>query len=401
MALQSIENADLENKQVLVRFDFNVPLNDKQEIIDPTRIDLALPTLEYIINKGAKKIILLGHLGRPKSKVVPKLSFAPVASYIADKLKTEIILAESPYDNNLSRLISLPKTKIVMVENLRFWEGETTNHSDFCQLLAKLGEVYINDAFGCVHRKHSSVYGIIKHFPKTSYAGFLIQKEIDALTKIIESPSKPFYAVVGGAKISDKIKSIEALLPKVNKLFIGGAMAYPFLRSKGFNIGKSLCSDEDIKLASKLLSNPLREKIILPLDHITSPTLPFDKKFNKSEVKETQGQPINDNDIALDIGPKTIHFYCEQMKDASTIFWNGPMGLFEHTEFSQGTIEISKLVSQSQAFTLVGGGDSVSAVKKTGHYEMIDHISTGGGASLEFIEKGSLPGVQALKFGIN
>lgn len=395
MALKFIDSADIQGKKVIARFDFNVPLdkNDSKVITDSSRIDLAIPTIQYLLDQGASKLTLMSHLGRPKGEKDERYSLEPVAKYLAEKLEKEVILAQSPVDSGVKELLTLNETKIVLLENLRFDKGETDNTEEFASKLAQYGDIYINDAFGAAHRKHASVHLINKFFPNKNYAGFLIKQELEALDKVLNSPAKPFVAIIGGAKVSDKIKTIEKLIVNVNNLIIGGAMAYPFLKAKGHNVGDSLCSDDDVKLATSILKADKANKILLPVDHIVAPNF--------------QGEPeyVNDVNIAdgfmgLDIGEATINKYSTALQSAKTILWNGPMGLFENPKYEKGTMSLANIISSTDAFSLVGGGDSVSAVKKSGHADKFSHISTGGGASLEYIEKGELPGIQVLKFGI-
>lgn len=400
MAVVTIDQVDLEGKKVIARFDFNTPLgkpdeNGVREITDSTRIDLALPTIKNLLEQKVSKLILMSHLGRPKGKVDKNLSLEPIALYLAEKLNTEVVLSESATDTGLKTLLSLNHIKIILLENLRFHPEETNDDEAFAEKLASYADVYVNDAFGAAHRKHSSVHMINKFFNRGErFGGLLLKKEIEALTKVINKPEKPFVAVVGGAKVSDKIKTIEKLLVNVDNLLIGGAMAYPFLKAKGHNIGKSLCSDEDVTLAKSLINQDRGNKIILPVDHrvATSPD---------SKAENTDSEHIPDDQIGFDIGERTEHLYDSKIKEAKTVLWNGPMGFFEKSEFNKGTFSIARALSECSGFTLVGGGDSVAAVNQSGHAEKIKHISSGGGASLEFLEKGNLPGIQALSFGLS
>ncbi len=396
MAIKYIDSADLEKKRVLARFDFNVPLSKdgKQTITDTSRIDLALPTIKYILEHGCEQLILMSHLGRPKGQVDPKFSLEPVACYLAEKLGKDVILAEAAVDAGIKPYLGLKKAKIVLLENLRYHAGEEANDMDFAGKLSEYADIYVNDAFGAAHRKHASVYAVHHFFKNTAYAGFLIKQEVEALNQILNKPQKPFVAIIGGAKVSDKITTIEKLVTSVSHLLIGGAMAYPFLKAQGHNVGKSLCSNEDVELAKSLLKQDKANKIKLPVDHIISDSL---------EGKATQSNSIDipDSQMGLDIGKKTIENYANIIKEAKTILWNGPMGLFEKAQFAEGTMSLAKVIANSGAYSLVGGGDSVSAVKKSGVADQFGHVSTGGGASLEYIEKGELPGIQALKFGVN
>lgn len=395
MQLKNLQDADLKGKKVVARFDFNVPLTktEPRTITDASRIDMAIPTIRMILEKGASKLVLISHLGRPDGKVVPKYSLEPVAEYLALKLATDVILSESAVDNGIKNLLQLPETKIVLLENIRFLPGEEKNDMELAEKLSRYGDVYVNDAFGAAHRKHSSTHAINAFFKGRSYCGLLMKKEIESLSALIEKPAKPFVAVIGGAKVSDKIKTIEKMLVLVDTLLIGGAMAYPFLKAKGVTVGTSLCSDEDVNLAKQLLSADKGGKIQLPKDHVTS--LEFG-----GDPLPCPGTNIPSDQMGLDIGPLTIKAYSDHIKTAKTIFWNGPMGLFENKDFSKGTIVIADVISETKAFSVVGGGDSVAAVQQSGKADKFSHISTGGGASLEYIERGELPGVQALKYGV-
>lgn len=395
MALKFIDQAEIQGKRVLARFDFNVPLDksDRTKISDTSRVDLAIPTIKYLIDNDASKITLMSHLGRPKGKKDEKFSLEPVATYLAEKLDKDVVLAESPVDAGVKELLTLNETKIVLLENLRFDPGEESDDEEFASKLAQYGDIYVNDAFGAAHRKHASVHAINKFYKNSAFGGFLIKKELEALNKVLETPAKPFVAIIGGAKVSDKIKTIEKLLVSVNNLIIGGAMAYPFLKAKGHNVGNSLCSEEDVKLATSILRADKGNKVVLPEDHIAAQDM-------NGECKTINGRGIEDGWMGLDIGPSTINRYENVLKTAKTVLWNGPMGLFENPNYAKGTMALAKCLADSQAFTLVGGGDSVSAVQKSGHADKFSHISTGGGASLEYIEKGQLPGIQALKYGV-
>jgi phosphoglycerate kinase len=385
-----------KDKRVLARFDFNVPMDkkDPSKISDTTRVDEAVETIKYILEQGPKKLVLMSHFGRPKGTIDPLYSLEPVAKYLAEKLGMEVTLTETALDRGIKTLLGLNESKIILLQNLRFHPEEENNDRDFARTLATYGDVFVMDAFGAAHRKHASTYEVNAFFKNKAFAGLLMKRELEALDKIVHSPVKPFVAVVGGAKVSDKIKIIEALLNSVDKLLIGGAMAYPFLKAKGHTIGKSLCSDEDVALARRILGTPSKNKIVLPSDHIASDSL-------EGKPVEIGQSNITDDMIGLDIGPSTLQNYTDHLRSAKTVLWNGPMGLFENPSFAKGTLGIAKVLANLDAFTLVGGGDSVSAVNSSGLAEKMSHISTGGGASLEYIENGSLPGVQALKFGID
>lgn len=390
MQLKSIEEAELKGKKVLARFDFNTPLSktEPRQITDTSRIDLAIPTIKLLLEKGATKIILMSHLGRPNGEANPKYSLEPVATYLAEKLEMDVVLTSSAIDSGVKEFLLLPETKIVLLENLRFFPDEEKNGSDFAEKLALYGDVYVNDAFGAAHRKHASVYAITNFFKNRSYAGLLLKKEIASLSYLLDRPKKPFVAVLGGAKVSDKIKTIEKLLVLVDHILIGGAMAYPFLKAQGKVVGKSLCTDDDVKLAKQLLAQDKGHKIQLPSDHIIA---------SNPDSEGRSSVEITEDTMALDIGPQTIERYAHLIKSAQTIFWNGPMGLFENPKFNVGTMKMAELIAMSDAFSVVGGGDSVAAAHESGFSEKFTHVSTGGGASLEYIERGELPGVQALR----
>lgn len=396
MAIKYVDQIEFAGLRVIGRFDFNVPFDkqDKTKISDTTRIDSALPTIKHILDKGARKLILCSHLGRPDGQINMKYSLEPVAKYLSEVLGEEVVLTETCLDSGIKMLLEGTKPRIILLQNLRFHAEEEGNDFDFAKKLASYGDIFVHDAFGTAHRKHASTYGIIQHFQDGKYCGgFLMKKEAEALTKVVETPTKPYVAIVGGAKVSDKIKILEALVAKVDHLIIGGAMAYPFLKAQGKEVGTSLCVAEDVELAKKIIKLA-GNKLNLPIDHIVS--------------SEFGGAPENcgNTDIpagkmGLDIGPKTIEAYKSRLVGAKTVLWNGPMGVFENKDYNKGTFAIAHALADLKgAFTLVGGGDSVAAVGQAGLAEKMGHVSTGGGASLEFIEQGSLPGIQALRFGI-
>jgi phosphoglycerate kinase len=303
-------------------------------------------------------------------------------------------MSDTPVDAGVKELLTLNETKIVLLENLRFDAGETSNDEMFANKLSEYGDIYVNDAFGAAHREHASVHIIQRFYTARNYAGFLIKKELEALNYISNKPKKPFVAIIGGAKVSDKIKTLERLTPVVDKMIIGGAMAYPFLKAKGFEVGSSLCSDEDVQLAKSLIRQDKGNKITLPIDHVVSGSFDGQPEF-------CNGENIPNDKMALDIGEKTSANFSKIISEAQTILWNGPMGIFEDENYAKGTFSLCEAISKSDAYSVVGGGDSVSAVNKSGLSESFTHISTGGGASLEYIEKGDLPGIRALKFVIN
>ena len=391
MAWNPLSNAELNGKKILVRFDFNVPM-EGEKITDTTRIDSCLETIQHFLKSGAKKIIMMSHLGRPKGKVDLAYSLEPVATYLADKLNEEVTMTESCTDAGIKTLLGLPNTKIILLQNLRFHPQEEANDQDFAKILSSYGDIFVNDAFGTCHRKHASTHGVVKFFKtKDVFVGPLIQSEVSALNNVLEAPKKPFISILGGAKVSDKIKIIKRLLPQVDHMLIGGAMAYPFLAAKGIEIGKSMCNEEDVKLAKMILNGSGKEKIRIPLDHVTSKSL----DGNATQCKD---QDIPADAIGLDIGERTIREYSNLISQAKTVMWNGPMGLFEKEQFSNGTFALAKAISEnSDCFSLVGGGDSVNAINKSGLGSKISHISTGGGASIQYITTGKLEALEALK----
>ena len=387
MSKLSIRDLDLDNKRVFIRVDFNVPMNDRGEIDDDTRIRAALPTIRYALDHGAK-VILASHLGRPKDKPEEKYSLKPVAKRLTELLGRPVKFANDivgPEALSLSQ--SLAKGEVLLLENLRFDPGEKKGDPVFSKKLADLADLYVNDAFGTAHRKDASMVGMAFNFKQRS-AGFLIEKELQFLGKLLKDPDRPYIAVLGGAKISDKIEVIRSLLTKVDRLLIGGAMAYTFLKAQGHDIGSSLCENDKLDMAKELFASG---KILLPKDHIvatapqegtTSKIVPTGKSFGGWK--------------GLDIGPRTQLEYVEILRTAKTVFWNGPMGFFEVEDFAVGTATIAHTLASISATTIIGGGDSVSAVEKCKVADKITHISTGGGASLEFLTGKELPGIAML-----
>lgn len=393
--IKSIENFQLEDKRLFLRLDLNVPLDDDLNITDDTRIRAAMPTIRYAIDKGAK-IILSSHLGRPKGKPEDreKFSLEPVASYLNTVLKKEIILVEEPAANATKQLLAgLKPSQIIMLENLRFDPGEEKNDREFAQKLASFTDIYINDAFGASHRAHASIVGLPELVDKRGL-GFLMKKEIEMLDRVRLNPESPFIAVLGGAKVSDKIDVIEMLMDKVDSLIIGGAMAYTFLASQNVGIGKSLVEKDKVKFAGELMerAKARRKKLLIPIDH----RITKDIKDTFS-LKVTEGVLIPEGWLGVDIGPKTEALYAAEIRRAKTVFWNGPMGVFETPEFAEGTFGVARAITESSAITVVGGGDSAAAAHASGLADKFSHISTGGGASLEFLQGEPLPGIGALK----
>jgi len=388
----SLKDLDFKGKRVFLRVDFNVPLDEEGNIRDDTRIKAALPTLNYLLEQNSK-IIIASHLGRPKGKYNPKLSLKPVAKRLSELISKEVILAPNVFGDEVDRLKKeLKKNQVLLLENLRFHAEETANDPDFARKLACEIDYYVNDAFGACHRSHASVVAITQYV-KRSAAGFLVKKEVDYLSKAIHSPKKPYIAILGGAKVSDKIPVIENLLNKADDILIGGAMAYTFFRAQGYDVGHSLVEEDKKDLALKVFETAKEKQINfhLPSDYIVAPEAAPDAK-----AQTLDSFPIPSDLMALDIGPKTVEKYIEIITKAKTIFWNGPMGVFEIEKFSQGTKKIAIAIANTEALSIIGGGDSVAAVYKAGISEKISFISTGGGASLEFIANETLPGIEAL-----
>jgi len=392
MAVRTVDQIELKGKRVFVRVDFNVPLNEKNEVTDDTRILLSLPTIQYAIKAGGK-VLLASHLGRPKGKKDPKFSLAPVAERLSEMLGKKVELAGDCIGEEVQRRIAVMKEgDVLLLENLRFHPEEEKNEEVFSRALASLCDVYVNDAFGTAHRAHASTEGMTRYV-KTVAAGFLMMREVESLEKVLVSPQRPYVAILGGAKVSDKIGVIENLLDKVSTLLIGGGMAYTFLKAQGFEVGKSLVEEEQIGFSRNLLKRAgAKVKFLLPSDHVAAERLEA-----RAEWRIVRNEEIPAGWICVDIGPETVRRFSEEVRSAKTIFWNGPMGVFEMEAFSRGTFAIAKAVADSSSFSVVGGGDSVAAVKQAGVAERISHISTGGGASLEFLEGKKLPGIEALR----
>jgi len=400
MSKLSIRDLPLNGHRIFIRVDFNVPLDDGGRVMDDTRIRETLPTVEYALRHGAR-LILGSHLGRPKGKPNPKMSLKPVAERLRMLLDKELARGENvgfcPDCVGLEAeemTGKLEKGQTLLLENLRFYAEEEKNDENFSKQLAHLADYYINDAFGTAHRAHASTVGMTKFMQKAA-AGLLMEKELDYLGRALHNPERPFVAILGGAKVSDKIPVIQNLMNKVDVLIIGGGMAYTFLKAQGHAVGKSLVEEDKIQLAKELLQQAKTRniKFLLPIDHLAAV-----KPEMHAIVKNVrEGESIPDNLMALDIGPKTIELFSEEISKARTIVWNGPMGVFEVSPFSRGTFKVAKAVAENVGATsIVGGGDSVSAVRAAGVAEKISHISTGGGASLEFLEGKKLPGVEAL-----
>jgi len=392
MPIQTVDQIELKGRKVFVRVDFNVPLNEKNEITDDTRILLSLPTIRFVKEAGGK-VVLASHLGRPKGKRDQKFSLVPVAERLSQLLGRKVALAIDCIGDEVQKQIKgMKEGEVLLLENLRFHPEEEKNDENFSKALASLCEVYVNDAFGAAHRAHASTEGMTRYV-KTVAAGFLMMKEVESLEKALVNPQKPYVAILGGAKVSDKIAVIENLLNKVTTLLVGGGMAFTFLKAKGFDVGKSLVEEDQLGFSLNLLARAEgKVKFLLPYDHIAAERMDIQAK--RQIVKN---EKIPSDWVCLDIGPETVRVFSEEIRSAKTIVWNGPMGVFEMEPFSQGTFAIAKAVANSSAFSIVGGGDSVAAVNKAGVADKIKHISTGGGASLEFLEGKKLPGIEALR----
>ena len=391
MNKKTIRDIDLKGKKVFVRCDFNVPINEEREITDNTRIVAALPTIKYLLEQKCK-IILASHLGRPKGEVKPEYSLAPVAKELSRLLNKEVIMAKDLIGPDATeKAKNLKEGEILLLENVRFHREETDNDPEFSKKLAEMAEIFVNDAFGTAHRAHSSTTGIASYLPAVS--GFLIEKELKFLGDALNNPERPFVAILGGAKVSDKIGVIDSLLEKVDTLIIGGGMAYTFFKAQGYEVGKSLCELDKLELAKELMEKAKTKGVKL--------MLPVDTKVGKEFKEDTESKTVKYTEIpadweGFDIGKETIKMFTEELKKAKTVVWNGPLGLFEFPQFAIGTNAIAKVLSEIDATTIIGGGDSAAAVEKAGLADKMTHISTGGGASLEFLEGKKLPGIEAL-----
>ena len=391
MSKKTIKDIDLAGKKVFVRCDFNVPMDSEQNITDNRRIVSALPTIKYLIEQNCK-IILSSHLGRPKGEVKPEFSLAPVAKELSKLLGKEVLMAKDVIGESARTLAeNLKEGQVMLLENVRFHKEETDNDPEFAKKLASMAEIFVNDAFGSAHRAHASTEGISHYLPSVS--GFLIEKELKFLGDALNNPERPFVAILGGAKVSDKIGVIDNLLEKVDTLMIGGGMAYTFFKAQGYEVGNSLCEPDKCELALNLMKKAEEKGVKL--------LLPVDTKIGKEFKEDTESKTVDWTEIpegweGFDIGEKTIEMFKNELKSAKTVVWNGPLGLFEFEQFATGTNEIAKLLAELDATTIIGGGDSAAAVEKAGLADKITHISTGGGASLEFLEGKKLPGIECL-----
>lgn len=392
MNKKTIKDIDLKGKKVLVRCDFNVPLDENQNITDNTRIVAALPTIKYLLENNCS-VVLCSHLGRPKGEVKPEFSLKPVAKELSKLLDKEVIMAKDVVgEDATSKAKALQPGQILLLENVRFHREETDNDPEFSQKLASLAEIFVNDAFGAAHRAHSSTVGVASYLPAVS--GLLIEKELQFLGNALNNPERPFVAILGGAKVSDKIGVIDSLLEKVDTLMIGGGMAYTFFKAQGYEVGNSICEVDKLDLAKEAMAKAKERGVKL--------MLPVDTKVGKEFKPDTESKVVAWTEIpegweGFDIGPKTIEMFKEELQKAKTVVWNGPLGLFEFDQFAIGTNEIAETLSKIDATTIIGGGDSAAAVRKAGLQDKMTHISTGGGASLEFLEGKKLPGIECLQ----
>ena len=391
MNKKTVKDIDLKGKKVFVRCDFNVPMDEERNITDNTRIVAALPTIKYLLEQNCK-IILASHLGRPKGEVKPEYSLAPVAKELSRLLNKEVIMAKDVIGPDaMEKAKNLKEGEILLLENVRFHREETDNDPEFSKKLASMAEIFVNDAFGAAHRAHASTAGIAAYLPAVS--GFLIEKELKFLGYALYNPERPFVAILGGAKVSDKIGVIDSLLEKVDTLIIGGGMAYTFFKAQGYEVGNSLCELDKLDLARKLMEKAKTKGVKL--------MLPVDTKVGKEFKVDTESKTVKYTEIpadweGFDIGEETIKMFSDEIRKAKTVVWNGPLGLFEFPQFAIGTNAIAKVLSEIDATTIIGGGDSAAAVEKAGLADKMTHISTGGGASLEFLEGKKLPGIEAL-----
>ena len=392
MNKKTIKDIDLKNKKVLVRCDFNVPMDEEKNITDNTRIVAALPTIKYLLENNCA-IILCSHLGRPKGEFKPEFSLKPVAKELSKLLNKEIIMANDVIGEDArSKANNLQNGQIMLLESVRFHREETDNDPEFSKQLASMAEIYVNDAFGAAHRAHSSTSGVAQYLPAVS--GFLIEKELKFLGNALNNPERPFVAIMGGAKVSDKIGVIDSLLEKVDTLIIGGGMAYTFFKAQGYEVGNSICEMDKLDLAKELMEKAKNKGVKL--------MLPIDTKIGKEFKPDTESKTVSWTEIpegweGFDIGEESIKMFAEEIKKAKTVVWNGPLGLFEFDQFAIGTNSIAEVLSQIDATTIIGGGDSAAAVRKAGLENKMTHISTGGGASLEFLEGKKLPGIECLQ----
>ena len=392
MVLNTIREADLKNKRVLIRVDFNVPLKDGK-VTDATRIVAALPTIKYILDQPGTSLVVMSHFGRPKGKKNPDFSMVPVGKKFEELLGRPVKVASDVIGPEVKKEVeALKPGEVLLLENVRFYPDEEANNPEFAKELASYGDLYVNDAFGTAHRAHASTEGVAHFLP--AYAGFLIEKEVKFMAPLLEKPDKPFVAIIGGSKVSSKISVLESLVKTCDTIVIGGGMAYTFLKVQGHAIGKSLVEDDFLDTAKNFLAAAAKKgvNVILPVDHVCADNFAEDAK-----PVTVDSIDIPENLMGMDIGPKTTKAIVDALKTAKSVVWNGPMGVFEFASFAKGTEAVAKALAASDAITVVGGGDSVAAINKFGLADKISHVSTGGGASLEFLEGKVLPGIKALE----
>ncbi len=391
MVLNTIRDASFDNKKVVIRVDFNVPIKDGV-VTDDTRIKAALPTIKYLLEEGAT-LVVMSHRGRPKGEKKPEFSMAPIAKRFSELLGKEVKLAPDVIGSEVEAMVAeLQKGDVLLLENCRYYNEETDNDADFAKKLASYGDIFVNDAFGTAHRAHASTEGVSHYLP--AFAGFLIEKEVKYMGPLLTNPEKPFVAIIGGSKVSSKITVLESLVNTCDTIVIGGGMAYTFLQVQGNTIGKSLLEEDYIETAKSFLTKAEEKgvKVILPVDHVCGATFSED-----AEAVAVDSSSIEGDLIGMDIGPKTIDAIVTELNSAKSVVWNGPMGVFEFDAFSKGTLEVAQSLAKCDGITVVGGGDSVAAINKFDLASKISHVSTGGGASLEFLEGKTLPGIKALE----
>ena len=390
---KSIQDISVKGKRCLVRVDFNVPQDSEGNVTDDTRIVGALPTIKYLVANGAKTI-LCSHLGRPKGQFNAKYTLAPVAVALEKLLGQKVIFVDDVVGEKVDKAIAeLKEGEVMLLENTRFYKEEEADDKEFCKKLAKLADVFVNDAFGTAHRAHASTTGVAE-FVKESVSGFLIKKELDVMGKALTNPDRPFVAVLGGAKVGDKIGVIRNLLEKADVVIVGGGMAYTFQKAKGYEVGTSLCEDGCIELAKELMQQAKEKNVqlLLPVDNVVA------AEFSNDAVRKVvDSDKIPADMMGMDIGPKTVELFCNAIKTAKTVVWNGPMGVFEMSNFANGTKQVAKAIAETDCVSIIGGGDSAAAIKQLGFADKVTHVSTGGGASLEFLEGKVLPGIDCLE----
>ena len=389
---KSIQDISVKGKRCLVRVDFNVPQDSEGNVTDDTRIVGALPTIKYLVANGAKTI-LCSHLGRPKGQFSAKYTLAPVAVALEKLLGQKVIFVDDVVGEKVEKAVAeLKEGEVMLLENTRFYKEEEADDKEFCKKLAKLADVFVNDAFGTAHRAHASTTGVAE-FVKESVSGFLIKKELDVMGKALTNPDRPFVAVLGGAKVGDKIGVIRNLLEKADVVIVGGGMAYTFQKAKGYEVGTSLCEDGCIELAKELMQQAKEKNVqlLLPVDNVVA------AEFSNDAVRKVvDSDKIPADMMGMDIGPKTVELFCNAIKTAKTVVWNGPMGVFEMSNFANGTKQVAKAIAETDCVSIIGGGDSAAAIKQLGFADKVTHVSTGGGASLEFLEGKVLPGIDCL-----